>query len=385
MDRSTTTIDFVEKNNSIILGIVLILNFVVGAINDYLSISNLFPIGMLGLGILAIVNNVIYGKVGLRISVPIFIFTLLFLFQICISVVYVSSDITLFYVLCFFTIGLPSIYIATRKNNINYVRHTVILVAAFCFLHFFNILTLEYTVYTAAEQMGNAYSLLIIFFISIWTLLDTKDKFFWKILAGLECTMCLLILLKVMTRGAWVCIAVFLFFLVWKKTKKNFKLYLLLLPIVLLATVFFVVPYFVESNLYYNLFYMKSGDIMNGRNELYNMSTSSLNVLEVLFGAGIGSFYNKYQTYPHNIILQLFHDQGIVSLFVIMYICIKSLNGLVDGFFNSNQRDYLTILVVCAGIVKLMLSSYFWIEQLFWIAIGLLLSRRKTGGVIQHE
>ena len=70
----------------VILGIAIVLNFIVGTINDYVSFSNLFPICMFILG-LSSLHGSTFEKGVLRVSRKVYVFFLLFGLQVLFSLI----------------------------------------------------------------------------------------------------------------------------------------------------------------------------------------------------------------------------------------------------------------------------------------------------------
>ena len=358
----------------VILGLAIVLNFIVGTINDYAPINNLFPIGMFVLGFASLLNSK-FEKGSLRVSIKVFVFFLLFGIQVLFSLISSPSQITKYYAQCFFLVGIPAMFLSTRECDYSYTRHSILVISAVCISHFISILSREYTAYTAGEQMGNAYSLLAIFFVAVWTIFDTDDKTLWKVLAGIEGGLCISVFVKVLTRGIWLCIIIFSIFLIYKKVKNQRLKWIMIigLPIVFVLAIYYIMHALVYTEWYYKLFYTRSADILNGRGLLFQRAFSYRGIPEIFIGSGIGSYYSKYQTYPHNVFAQLYHDQGIFSVLLVIYIMISSAKKTIKCAIKGEKREYLTVLLVCAGFVKIMVSSYFWVEQLFWISMGLLM------------
>ena len=69
MGEALSETDKLNEINGIFLGIAAVMNFAVGAVSDYIAISNLFPLSMIALGIVAVLTNILYGQVMWRVSV----------------------------------------------------------------------------------------------------------------------------------------------------------------------------------------------------------------------------------------------------------------------------------------------------------------------------
>ena len=364
--------------NGVNLGLAIILNFIVGTINDYVPISNLFPICMFALGLVSLINSK-FEKGHLFVPIRVLVFFLLFGLQVIFSLIYMPSQITKYYAECFFLIGIPAVFLSMCECDYSYTRHAVLAISALCTSHFISILEKEYSAYTAGEQMGNAYSILAIFFVAMWTIFDTDDKHFWKVLSGVEGVLCLSIFVKVLTRGIWLCIIVFIIFMIYKKVQNQRLRWILIiaLPFAFALIMYFFMHTLVHTQWYYVLFMSRSADILNGRGILFERAFSYRGILDIIFGSGIGSYYGKYQTYPHNLFAQLYHDQGIISVLLIFYLLVSGIKKIFSNAVKGKLREYVTILLLCASLVKLMVSSYFWIEQLFWISMGLLMTKSR--------
>lgn len=386
MGEALSKTDKLNKFNGIFLGIAAVMNFAVGAVSDYIAVSNLFPLSMIALGIVAILTNILYGQVMWRVSVKEFFFFFVFTVQVLVGVILGRSSNSIYYAQCFFCIGIPSLFLATRKIDYDILRHTVLIVAIGSISHFISILSREYTIYTSGEQMGNAYSILVILFVAGWTLLDSDDHVLWKIISTIVVVLCFSILIKVMTRGAWLCVFAFLGYLLWKKTKRR-KLFLLVIifaPLLVIIAWSIFTKYISHSEWFANIFSLKAGDLLNGRGNLLEYGFSYRGIFKMIFGSGIGAFYGSYRTYPHNLFAQLYYDQGMVALLTVVCFFISGCKGLMYNAVNGEKSDCFLILVICAGLVKLTVSSYFWIEQLFWIMMGLILNRSKYQTVLRE-
>lgn len=386
MGEALSKTDKINKINGIFLGIAAVMNFAVGTVSDYIAISNLFPLSMIALGIVAVLTNILYGQLKWSVSAKEFVFVFVFTVQVLVGVILGKSSNSIYYAQCFLCIGIPSLFLATRKIDYDILRHTILIVAIGSISHFISILSREYTIYTSGEQMGNAYSILVILFIAGWTLFDSNDSTLWKIVSILIAAICSSILVKVMTRGAWLCVFAFLGYLLWKKTKSK-RLFLVIVisaPLLVIAIWIVFTKYISHSEWFANIFSLKAGDLLNGRSNLLEYGFSYRGVLKTIFGSGIGAFYGIYHTYPHNLFAQLYYDQGLIALLTVVCIFIPGCKGLMHNAVNGQKSDCFLILVICAGLVKLMVSSYFWIEQLFWIMMGLILNRSMYQAVLRE-
>ena len=312
-------VEKVNRINGTLLGIATIMNFVVGTISDYVTVPNLFPIAMVALGVIAVGINAMWGQLKWRVSLKEFLFFSIFTVQVLAGTLLNLSSNSLYYAQCFLCIGIPSVFLATRKIDYDVLRHTVLVVAIVSVSHFISILLKEYTVYTSEEQMGNAYSLLAILFTAGWTLLDSKDRMFWKGISVIVIVLSLSILVKVMTRGAWLCAFVFVGYLIWKKLK-NKRLFLAIIvfaPLLLFVLWHICTKYISHTKWFANMFQLKATDLLNGRDNLLKNAVEYRGMLKTIFGSGVGAYYGVYRTYPHNIFAQLYYDQGLIAVVIV--------------------------------------------------------------------
>ena len=110
-------------------------------------------------------------------------------------------------------------------------------------------------------------------------------------------------------------------------------------------------------------------DNVDTRNDLTEKLLQHLTSESNTFGYGIHGSYRYVNTYPHNLFLEFWFSFGwligSLLLFALFYIIIKALIKSKD----ENSRVFL-ILLVCGSIVKLMVSSTFIDEAMFFMLIG---------------
>lgn len=111
-------------------------------------------------------------------------------------------------------------------------------------------------------------------------------------------------------------------------------------------------------------------DITNNRGELYDVAIKGF-FSSPLYGNGIASF-NNYQSYPHNLFLQMLYETGIIMFIPITYIIVKS--GMVMFSIKKIAIDYRIIsFLFIISIFQLMFSSFFWKRQAFWMLIWIMI------------
>lgn len=165
--------------------------------------------------------------------------------------------------------------------------------------------------------------------------------------------------------------------------KKKFGMKLFILTITAILTIFIYqnsleILYNIQGTLRnYNLSFkiidkninlIEKEDLGNGRTETYKIALEEFKN-EPLTGNGISSFNKKYGTYPHNFILQILYEGGIVLLilFIFPLIC-----GIYEIFFDRKTPPVsktLLIFLFCNSIMRLLISYEYWREMYFWMFI----------------
>ncbi len=117
---------------------------------------------------------------------------------------------------------------------------------------------------------------------------------------------------------------------------------------------------------------------LNGRDYIYINSINMIREAPIL-GNGIGAYADKYGTYPHNFILQMMSELGIILSIPLFLPILKSLVTMCKKWTNEEDMNYrvFVLFLFMSSIPRLMLSSYFWKNQIFWMLIFISLSKRS--------
>lgn len=114
--------------------------------------------------------------------------------------------------------------------------------------------------------------------------------------------------------------------------------------------------------------------ILNARDIIYEVAIEMFSNSPIV-GNGIGSFgddaYLKFD-YPHNIILQIMVEGGLVALIPFTIIMMYVVYLIFKPWDASDELFYWRCLILFLFILcfpKLLISSYFWREQEFWLLI----------------
>jgi hypothetical protein len=117
--------------------------------------------------------------------------------------------------------------------------------------------------------------------------------------------------------------------------------------------------------------FLQGGVYLSGREALY------INVIQYLannpiFGIGIGGDRRLIGSYPHNIILEILANYGLI---IGVFISLVLLYFLLKAIFNFKSNETI-IMWIALGFVPLLVSQSYLTEMKFWILLGLLFNSR---------
>ena len=115
------------------------------------------------------------------------------------------------------------------------------------------------------------------------------------------------------------------------------------------------------------------GDITNGRDMINNITISGI-IDNPIFGHGLDRFdANTGMLYPHNIVLQLLYDGGIVLFSCLVIPLVKSISNL---FKTCTIGEYAVFTVLFfSSIPGAFFSGNLWNLARVWLFLGFMLSR----------
>lgn len=118
----------------------------------------------------------------------------------------------------------------------------------------------------------------------------------------------------------------------------------------------------------------KEGDLSNGRTEL-NMITLKGIIEHPLFGNGFDRFNaNTNLLYPHNFILQILYDGGILFFFVLMTPIIRS---TIQRYKSCAYDEYaLLTFLMFSSVPGAFFSHNLYTNGLLWLFFGSVLSKQ---------
>lgn len=118
-----------------------------------------------------------------------------------------------------------------------------------------------------------------------------------------------------------------------------------------------------------------AGDVSNGRTRLYEWAFSDF-CQSPFWGRGVDRFSANHQveSYPHNFILQILSDGGLLLFLVLFVPIIKKIRYLIK--FSNIDRFAILITLFFASIPGAMFSGDLWESCNLWFLFGALLSNR---------
>lgn len=120
------------------------------------------------------------------------------------------------------------------------------------------------------------------------------------------------------------------------------------------------------------LFSNSTGDLSNGRTDLYDKAFNEI-FSNPIFGNGIAVFDYKYDLYPHNFVIQMLYEGGIVYSFPILIIFCLSFYYFFSDIIQRDEKVFLLFLF-CAGIIELLFSFVYWRSVFFWFYVGYIIN-----------
>jgi len=193
------------------------------------------------------------------------------------------------------------------------------------------------------------------------------------------------------TRGFWLVVAVFIFFviLLYIKQKANKKTYLLvaILLFSVLTTIMLNASSIIsavsniigdnaggQAGIFIKTKHLsESSDILNGRAELWSQSIEWISK-NPIFGNGFGStarlYGNELYLYPHNLFLQLMQDCGLIIAAYPMFIIIYAIVSLTKKGKQTEAQNITVLFLVSITIPILFFSNDIWKNSALWLLIG---------------
>ncbi len=383
---NSNKIDKVYIINSVLVGLLIMSNFIVDAISSTITIDALFAIFVSLLGFFFVVNNSFHkGKRRANnIDLRLLLFSFFFLIQALFGFIVLNTNSSRQFLLSFLTIGLSGLICGYQKIDITIVCKTIVIVTLMLCKHIIDIISMGSFAIDAGLQMGIAYSVLPIIIFGLISIFNKNETFIFRFLSLLSTVLSLAVVFRQMTRGVILCLVFFVVIFLFVMTKNKPKIRFILFFVIILAILLYFIVFrdiLIKTEWYYYIFKLKSGNILNGRMQDYELAFEWDGIIHFIFGHGVGSVQlangKTSVEYIHNLILHILYEQGIIATIFIIILLFKSVIVIVNNI-SLNEKLFLLALFSCS-IVRLMVSYYFWIDPLFWIYFShsILLMRRK--------
>lgn len=239
----------------------------------------------------------------------------------------------------------------------------------------------------AAIEMGSSFAILPVCMAGVihFFFFKRQGKVFDKICYIIDAFFLLEIILKG-NRGIALATLVTVFSIYiknWGADKKRKKL-TLRLGIVICAALAIYLNFFqilnwlneilrslgIEAHFIRKIMLLQSGgDISNGRSFIFNYTLKEINK-SPFWGHGISTIlYNSGWSiiYPHNFLLQMLYDGGLLLTIPLIVILYKAIRYAFNGERREVAAFLLYMLLIC--IPKMSFSSDLWKNQAFWLLL----------------
>lgn len=375
----------IENINYLLLALLIC----VPMISFIFTINNIIPItNIMVLILLIIINNKELRKIKINIF-TLFYFALFIIMILLNFLIFGMKDYRVERIVYFLVFGiLPCIsfiIVLTRDKGINTEKLVKKIIYIYAILSVF-LINVEFWNYEPGRRMSVSYYMLPLFIAIIIeaAFIDKKEKMNNKIIKYIIYTIIfykyIYFYLVFASRGAIVAIVVCLFicFITTRKTKIKKILYFIAIMIVIMVLIIYmeqllsIINTFLNSLNIYSRTLERTLDLIrqenegNGRDEIYLNTWNGIES-NMILGNGIGEFYNKYGTYPHNVIMQAWYEGGIINMIIVLIPIMYSIYIMLLDSKKSDRKKYLLIFLFSISVVRLMVSYEYWKDNYFWL------------------
>lgn len=239
------------------------------------------------------------------------------------------------------------------------------------------------------DQMGVAYSFVPVVLISaanfIYKIVPIKSVKFFVINLVLLFGSLYIILYMTITRGAILSLLIGLIILIYYKSNKVQRRFILLIGSFSITSLVIFLDVFLNNLLNFSegsgigaltklATFADEGDISNGRNRLYSAAITMFKNRPLL-GNGVGYYEQVNDAYVHNIVLQILCEGGIIGsiLFFIPIFRIRFIK-----YYHDINLAVLHIILLSSTLSLLMFSSTHWLVPTFWLIYFMLISNKNN-------
>lgn len=296
-----------------------------------------------------------------------------FLFLLLIDILARNNTESLNYAYKYIYSGFLTILFVSVIKNPKQVLWIFSIFSIIAFITMFYDPFLDYAIF--GDYMGYGFNLALPAFIGIFI----GNHYFrkrWLIILELACLAMIFIYAN---RGAFLAAVVFvmLYYLLMHKKRKIF-LGLLVFAVLAFFVLFdYIIDLIVEIliKLDVNTYaimqiigFLSQGDFstfFSGRFTIWNNAWTMF-INKPAIGYGVGYFDSIYNTYPHNIVLDVLVSYGIIGLIIVCVLLSMSLYKMIK---RKNANRLLGILFLSLWLPKLVFSSSFVWDSGFWAFI----------------
>lgn len=241
----------------------------------------------------------------------------------------------------------------------------------------------------ASIFMDISYKILV-FVITGMIVAIEDDNIILKIVASIIALAYMAISFMYGARGALLSVTIFMFifWLIHADNKEKIRkrvlfgfivilLTILLFPVLIKGLYSFLDGHGIEARSVERVYdaVMNNASMSEGRAILAKKARMGI-MDSIVWGNGIGSFDNFSGIYPHNIILQLLYEGGLLLAVPILGIFVKGIITMISAKYNFRYKSFL-LMLFCSGVIELFLSSHLWMSLFFWLFLGQSILHKK--------
>lgn len=176
------------------------------------------------------------------------------------------------------------------------------------------------------------------------------------------------------SRGSFACITVISMVMIWSYRKRISFLKVLATLSLVSAFIYVLISKANDSFALQRMLMVFSSDLgisTSGRDIFYKKAIDTF-LNSPIFGNGIGAYANIFgiYVYPHNIILEILNDFGILGLIVFLVFIIKAFKNLAK-MLKQDKNEQIIALLFLNSITMLLFSSSYLVNAQFWMSFVL--------------
>lgn len=374
-----------ENINNLLLALLICIPMV----SFIFKIDNIIPITNMVVLVMLILLNLKKLK-EMKIDIFTLSYLIIFVIMILINIIcFGMADYVKERIMHFMLFGiLPCMsfkVVQTANKKINVEKFIKFVIYIFAILSVF-LISEDFWKYTPGRRMSISYYVLPLFIAIVIQVmfLDKQRKIQHKVLKYLLYVIIFYpyinFYLVFASRGALIAImaCVLICFIATRKTKDKKVVYTIIGFLIISFLLIYMVEIlsaFNDTLKSFNIYsatiertvsLLEEDNVGNGRDDLYMYASEEIQE-NLLIGNGIGKFYDEHGTYPHNIMLQLWHEGGIFFLVFVMIPIVYSVYLMIFDTKISDEKRYLLIFLFSICMIRLMISYEFWKDNYFFV------------------